>query len=287
MHHQRSTAKFTCPSCHKYAVTEVPVPEPDWGALSDDLSDMTREESTHVTCNHCSVVFPAWASSATYECSLTLDDYPSVEVYSDTGYYLEGEGGDWHNYELPENPEGIFMYSHHHSLKILDQYGVDGTSGVTESACIINRMVFAHQISALEAYLGDTLLKQVMHSQKVLGILLAKEQQLRDVKVGLADVVNSPNIVRDNVREHLQGIVYHNLAKVAALYKVALKIDIWPNDEIKADLYHAVLYRHDCVHRNGRDKDGAELKVFTTAYVKSMIEMIFQLVHHIQLKLNK
>ena len=55
MHHQRSTAKFTCPSCHKYAVTEVPVPEPDWGALSDDLSDMTREESTHVTCNHCSV----------------------------------------------------------------------------------------------------------------------------------------------------------------------------------------------------------------------------------------
>ena len=160
-------------------------------------------------------------------------------------------------------------------------------AGVTESACIINRMVFAHQISALEVYLGDTLLKQVMHSQKVLGILLAKEQQLRDVKVGLADVVNSPNIVRDNVREHLQGIVYHNLAKVAALYKIALKIDIWPNDEIKIDLYHAVLYRHNCVHRNGRDKDGAELKVFTTAYVKSMIEVIFQLVQHIQLKLNK
>jgi hypothetical protein len=42
----------------------------------------------------------------------------------------------------------------------------------------------------------------------------------------------------------------------------------------KATLFKAVILRHDCVHRNGFDKDGNELKVFTKAFVQNTADLI-------------
>ncbi len=219
------------------------------------------------------------------DCTVTLDEYPDVEVIADNAFFSPSEEDDWLNADLPENPAGIFMDSHNHSGDILAEYGVGGTGVLSHSAFIINRMVFAQQVSALEAYLGDTLVQQVMFSQEAMDRLLDKEEELKDVKIGLADIVKSPNIVSETVRAHLQGILFHNLAKVAVLYKIALKINIWPNDDIKTSLFRAVKYRHDCVHRNGRDKNGTELTVFTTEYVTSMLEAMRELVQHIEVAL--
>lgn len=284
MQRLETTAKFNCPLCHKDATAKIEVPEPNWGA-SDKMSELTSESETEVTCNQCEVTFTAYVQNSASDCTVTLDEYPDVEVIADNAFFSPSEDDDWLNTDLPEHPAGIFMDSHHHSGDILAEYGVGGTGVLSHSAFIINRMVFAQQVSALEAYLGDTLVQQVMFSQEAMDRILDKEEELKDVKIGLADIVKSPNIVRETVRAHLQGILYHNLAKVAVLYKIALKINIWPNDDIKKSLFRAVQYRHDCVHRNGRDKDGTELTVFTTEYVTSMLEAMRTLVQHIEVAL--
>ena len=42
------------------------------------------------------------------------------------------------------------------------------------------------------------------------------------------------------------------------------------------------MLRHDCVHRNGFDKDGNELKVFTKAFVQDTADLIKVFVENIE-----
>ena len=50
----------------------------------------------------------------------------------------------------------------------------------------------------------------------------------------------------------------------------------------KASLFKAVILRHDCVHRNGFDKDGNELKVFTKRFVQDSADQIRDFVEGIE-----
>jgi hypothetical protein len=42
------------------------------------------------------------------------------------------------------------------------------------------------------------------------------------------------------------------------------------------------MLRHDCVHRNGFDKDGNELKVFTKLFVQDTADLIKLFVENIE-----
>jgi hypothetical protein len=69
----------------------------------------------------------------------------------------------------------------------------------------------------------------------------------------------------DGCFPYLRNMVWHNLAKANAMYRAAFDIDLFKllGDENKAILLRAVEHRHDCVHRNGTDKEGKKLDVFT------------------------
>jgi hypothetical protein len=76
------------------------------------------------------------------------------------------------------------------------------------------------------------------------------------------------------VREYLRSILYHNLQKVDFLYKTALQTPILNLAQDRAELLKAVILRHDCVHRNGFDKDGNELTIFTKQFVQATADLI-------------
>lgn len=84
------------------------------------------------------------------------------------------------------------------------------------------------------------------------------------------------------MREHLRGIMYHNLRKVDVLYRIALEFRILNLAADKDSLFKAVFLRHDCVHRNGSDKEGNELKVFTKAFVQHTADLIRDFVQSIE-----
>jgi hypothetical protein len=143
-------------------------------------------------------------------------------------------------------------------------------------------MVFSHQVTALEAYLGDTLINAVAADMDAMQRLIDEDGELAKEKFTLAEIWKDRGLVERKVREHLRSIQYHSLARVNALYNIALRIRILNLTNDKASLFKAVTLRHDCVHRNGFDKDGNELVVFTKAFVQGTADLIKGLVESIE-----
>ncbi|WP_245478270.1 MULTISPECIES: hypothetical protein [unclassified Mesorhizobium] len=168
------------------------------------------------------------------------------------------------------------MDSYHHTGDLLADHG--GYHGDH----LVNRMIFSHQVTALEAYLGDTLLNEVMGDKAAMQRLIDQDEDLGKKKFTLSEVSKEPALVERRVREHLRSVMYHNLKKVDVLYNIALGVRILDLASDKASLFKAVLLRHDCVHRNGFDKEGKEIDVFTKAFVQETADLIKIFVEEIQ-----
>lgn len=156
-----------------------------------------------------------------------------------------------------------------------------------EGAHLVNRMVFSHNIGALESYLSDTLINLVSNDAAAMNRLLAKDKELKEKKFTLAEIASGKELVRAEVLGHLRSIVYHNIPRVRALYQIAADIDLFEllGDD-KDKLFKAIEYRHDCVHRNGRDSKGNRLEVFSKAYVQETADLMRRLVARVEGKLH-
>ncbi len=188
------------------------------------------------------------------------------EVIHDLRYGLEHvpdieDADDWINPYIPNDPYEIFKES------ITEANVLVNTSGSAEGTGLINRMVFSHYITAMEAFLCDALLNAVSDDTTARGRLLKELKGLREQKFTLNEIAADPDIVISSLQNHLRSIVYHNLVVVGDLFKIALDIDIFQFIDDKDFLFKAVLLRHDCVRRNGKDKDGNILDVFTKDFV--------------------
>lgn len=172
------------------------------------------------------------------------------------------------------------MSSYHHTGDLLADYG--GDSG----GHLVNRMIFSHQITAMEAYLADRLINQVERDPKAFRRLLGQDEELAKEKFTLAEISRDPALVGKRVREYLRSIQYHNLAKVDVLYNIALGVRILNLITDKPRLFKAVLLRHDCVHRNGFDKEGNELRIFTKVFVQETADLIKAFIENIERSLR-
>jgi hypothetical protein len=217
---------------------------------------------------------------------VSLDDHPDTRVLAESALFSpseeeEEEEEDWLN---EYDPHAVFMSSYYELGDILAEYGKGGGGALPHSGELINRMVFTQQISALETFLGDTIIKATMADNVILNRLLCGEKDLKGMSVTLSAIVKDREIVQTTVIRHLQALLFHKLAKVAAIYQIAFLFDIWPDKETKVALHRAIGQRHDCVHRNGKTKDGQELD-FSTDYVKETLDTMVKFVDHISAKL--
>jgi hypothetical protein len=269
---------FQCPACSSVVQAAVDVPEPDWGA-AESSSDLNSEGETVVSCNVCRKDFDAYVTNSAGDCHVTLNDHPDTRVDADIAFFSPDED-DWSDEDLPDNPYSIWEASYRQTCAFLDSHGEEAGDA------LINRMVFAQHVVALEAYLADTLLKSVLHDPKVLGRLLEQDTELRKERFSLLDIQANPDLVRDRVAAYLRDLRYHNLPKVNVVYKIALGVEVLPEGEAAAPLILAMRLRHDCVHRNGFNKDGEKLTNFTKAYVAEIADAFRKVVHRIDLALS-
>jgi len=63
-----------------------------------------------------------------------------------------------------------------------------------------------------------------------------------------------------------------------------LGVDILPKGEKLDQLHGAIKIRHDCVHRNGIDRESGELHDIGQAYIMSLCEMLLSMVKSIDEK---
>lgn len=134
-----------------------------------------------------------------------------------------------------------------------------------------NRMLFASAITAMETYLSDAFIHNVLGDDALTSRLLKSAPELKDRKFSLAELFEWKRHAKEHVSEYLLDIVWHNLAKVRQLYESVLDVR-FPEDS--DGLHRAVAVRHDLVHRNGRTKSGLmhRLKEAEIAAVFSAVE---------------
>jgi len=254
---------FDCPKCSK-KVTET---------------TSVLVGNAVVQCVTCVAVFTVCLEHKQSKRFGYIVEYPEVPV-SLCDIQLEDEDDEnWLASDPPDDPYTIFNDAYHRLGDIIGEYGEGRSGSLPHSAHVINRMVFASAIAAVEAFLGDLLIRNAMSEEVVLKRLLTEEQDLKDMSVRLQDALRNPNIVKDKTRKHLAEILYHNLAKVSALYLVAFKVKIFPDSELRGRLQRAVLTRHDIVHRNGKTKDG-ELVNIVTSDVFTVLEDVKTFIDH-------
>lgn len=262
-------------------IFEIECDELDWDAVGGDERQMGSEIHYEAAIDHPELgdlTWGLWEYPVGIE-NHHITDVGRHELIEDFEYGLEhgeAEPDDWLDYEAPANPYRVFMDSYHHTGDLLADHG--GARGDH----LVNRMIFSQQITALEAYLGDTLLNEVMRDKDAMQRLIDKDDDLTKEKFTLSEVSKDPGLVERKVRTHLREVMYHNLRKVDVLYDIALGVRILDLATDKASLFKAVLLRHDCVHRNGFDKEGNEINVFTKPFVQNAADLIKAFVEGIE-----
>ena len=264
---------FNCPECGNLVEITVPVSPPNWG--EDKAIDRMVQEEIDLACPHCDAFLEVDVINRDNQVEMTFRGYPGVVITCSQGSDRAPDPDDYWN-DIPDGPDGIFKDSLADALRLLDQHGHDWQPST------VNRMVFVHAFGALEAYLGDTLLNYINANDDALIRTLEQDKDLKSEKLTLVEVLTDEDVVFKRVALHLKAILYHNLAKVQALYRIAARIDIFPDEAIKDRLFTALPLRHDCVHRNGTDKDGASRDEVTRGYVRQFASDITALVNHIE-----
>jgi hypothetical protein len=267
--------RFTCPKCSRKTDATVVLDEPDW--FDDDLNSKAFRGKATVTCPACKTLFPASSSLQGDQLdAVTLDDFPEtdINIVQQPGF-IDPDDYDFPD-DYPEEPYQIFKDSYNHTRELLTEHGQE------HGDYLLNRMVFAQQVASLEAYLGDTIRKAMHWDETAAAKLASACDALSDQKVTLSAIASNPNLVLERVNNYLKSILYHDLVNVDRLYKSSLGIRILKDKSISDKLIEAISYRHDCVHRNGFDKDGKRLNVFTRKYVQGLADTMSNLVDRIE-----
>lgn len=277
MQHFETTVCFVCPQCAQLVQKTVEISEPSWGSV-ERFSDIYIEDDIDIECPVCHTDFPAKVIGTGFDCTVTLENYPGIRVMASSPGYSAPD--DW--IPPPARPIDIFSESHRQAEELLKANTFVGNFS------LICRMVFTQQISALEAYLADTLSNHVFASKEVLHKLIVADPDLVKEKIFLADVAKSPTALEDAVKAHLNKLLFHNLGKVKNLYKGALGVEVFREKETEAKLIQAIGNRHHCVHRNGFDLDGKRLEMFDdNRYVTEIAALMKDTVEHIEKQLDQ
>jgi len=182
----------------------------------------------------------------------------------------------WIDWDVPDDPFAIFIDSYYASDVLLGDH-TDQLGGA-----LFHRMLFVQQCAALEAYLGDTLVRAVLDDPTAIEALVVTDRDLAGAKFTLAEVAGRPDLLRETVKAHLKRVLYHNLSKVDFLYRTALQVPILSQQDENDALFRAIKLRHDCVHRNGFNPDGLKHTVFTPAFVRNISELFHKLVNRVE-----
>lgn len=143
---------------------------------------------------------------------------------------------------------------------------------------LMNRLAFSGVISAFEAYLSDTMKKQVMTRPAVKRRFVESHDKFSAKKLTLNDIFTKLDELDKLIVEELDFISFHNMDTIPKLFNKVLFVE-FPKNRI-AKLCEAVKKRHDIVHRNGRDTAG-KLTNISKDDVIGLIELTKEVVFNI------
>jgi hypothetical protein len=267
---------FTCPICDSANQDVISVPRENWEG--DTFEDRIAESEQTYTCSRCMIPLKLLVKNLGNRIVVNIIDYPEVKVIASQAYWSEeAEATGIAPWQIPETePYNIFNDTMRDVLEVIQSSHAD-FFGKT-----LPRMAFVQQFSAVEAYLSDTLLRRVMEDDAVMHRMLAGVNDLRDIKLPLAEVLANPDIGKQTVAAKINKMMFHNFLKVDAIWNKAFGFSIFRDDGTRERILAFVKIRHDCVHRNGKSEDGKERAEVNFDFVREVAHYFELTVLHIE-----
>ncbi|WP_424973296.1 hypothetical protein [Dinoroseobacter sp. S76] len=269
-----SDVRFQCPACNADVEARMSVPEPNW-STAEDISELQSDDISHVYCRSCESEFEVYVYFTHGECSANFQEFPDASIDVDPPMFWPPQD-DWSDPGSTPYPYSVYKESYCQLCELLASLGED------HGQSLINRMIFAQHVSAMEAYLCDTLVNSVTESEDARSKLISADKTLREAKLPLVDVAKGEEAVKRFVTGYLKKLLYHDLKKIDSLYRSALGVPILTSNDDNKALLHAVVLRHDCVHRNGSSPEGDPPTAFTKDYVGEIAAVIKGLIERIE-----
>lgn len=256
---------FVCPDCGKEVSTSAPF-EPIWYGENTATPEV---QGLMIECPHCGEKLKGRAWATPSAASVEFIDYPETHIETKPPT-VRDVYDDWDDYDdVPLDPLAVLSASLTDAGELLNEMGRD--------RYLLNKLVFTNFITSFEVFLSDSFINRVLGSERALKRLIERDQELRALRFSLANIAAAPDLIKDAVRARLRSVTWHRMKIVSALYNKAFEVDvlgIFGSDA--PTIFKAIEYRHICVHRNGTDKDGKDLDVFTREYVSMIAGVVYR-----------
>lgn len=118
----------------------------------------------------------------------------------------------------------------------------------------LQSMCYASIITAMEAYLGDILKREIFSRPTVKQRFVESYQPFKDKKITISDLYDQLSRIDTDIKDALDGMSLHKMDTAKNIFSKTLLTEFPPSS--LPLLGAAVKRRHDIVHRNGRNKDG-------------------------------
>lgn len=146
---------------------------------------------------------------------------------------------------------------------------------------LLKRQIFSSIISTLETFLSDTFINLTMDNEYYFKNFVESFPEFRQRKFELKDLYIEQDRIKETGKKVMLDVIYHDLQKVSKMYAATFKID-FPKIGL---LIPFILTRHDLVHRNGKTKDGKDVKIDKVSIIE-LIEKVKTFVENIAVKLG-
>lgn len=138
-------------------------------------------------------------------------------------------------------------------------------------------MLHAHVVTGVEAYLSSAFIEKALNADSLMQKLVQTDPEFAKRKFTIQEIFTKRDSLKDDLRQYLKDLIFHDIAKVKKMYKSVLDIDF---GEVEW-LFKAVEARHHCVHRAGYDKEGNEISL-TNSSITELIDQCEELIHDVE-----
>ena len=247
------TVSFVCP-CGAFVEETISADGPDLAA--ERHQDSYRESWETLFCDGCTKDFEAHIQSAIFETTV------SVAGAVDLAWEVLPEPCDFEVWEI-ESTTQLEMYKKV-TKDIVALLSIDIP---LETQSTLHNMAYAQVVTAVEAYLSGIFIHTVINSENLIRKLVESDPELAKRQFSLKEIFTQWAELKMLVARYLKDLIFHDVKKVKPMYQSVLGIDFgdvsW--------LFRAVLIRHDCVHRNGFDKEGKQNKIDKKAILELVV----------------
>lgn len=143
---------------------------------------------------------------------------------------------------------------------------------------VLQRMIFSNVITAMEAYLSDTMKKNVLNKHAIKRRFVESYKPFIEKNMKECKIFEFLDGLDKRINDEIDKISFHNIDVVTGLYKNVLLCK-FPEDNI-AQLSKSVEIRHNIVHRNGKGTDGS-MVVVTSDDVNELINLVRGVIEYI------